>query len=416
MYLDIFDEIVDIMQNDYAGHLDKRNWDSPSKSHKLIYESHKKGQLNDYQFVNIVNDYLLDFQDPHVFFTSASENSESNKDIGFKVRRFKDALYVTEVLAEKNVNKGDKIISLDGLPILDLEEIYARELMGEPPERQKWEKIIERHKQVRIENTEKNYVDFDLKLYPKKQYIPIHKVDFLSENTVLMTLSDFFSSEPINEILTENKTALNKLDNLIIDVRKNRGGSDSSFNQLLFYLFPSGLSSINLNNYKMEFNVTDRVAEYQINMLSDMSEKTEDGSYKKTLNSMKQFFKTNSGKGLVPIDNGDSFNIEGTEYPKNIVILSDMYCGSAGDIFVDFASNSKKVTIIGRETAGLNDYSNLVKKDWHNKFTLYCPTSRMQYLDNNIKDNGVKPDIYIDWTPEHIFNDIDLETAIKFLK
>lgn len=29
MYIDIFNEVVDIMQNDYAVHQDKKGWNSP---------------------------------------------------------------------------------------------------------------------------------------------------------------------------------------------------------------------------------------------------------------------------------------------------------------------------------------------------------------------------------------------------
>lgn len=143
MYIDIFDEIVDIMRNDYAGCIDKKGWDTPNKYRERIYKLEQQGQLNDYQFVNIVYDYLLDFQDPHLFFISTEDNSEANKDIGFKVRRFKNDLYVVDVSSEDRIRKGDKIVSLDGSSMTELDSLYKRELMGKPPERQKWEKIME---------------------------------------------------------------------------------------------------------------------------------------------------------------------------------------------------------------------------------------------------------------------------------
>lgn len=416
MYIDIFDEIVDIMRNDYAGCIDKKGWDTPNKYRERIYKLEQQGQLNDYQFVNIVYDYLLDFQDPHLFFISTEDNSEANKDIGFKVRRFKNDLYVVDVSSEDRIRKGDKIVSLDGSSMTELDSLYKRELMGKPPERQKWEKIMEKHNLIRIENIDNEYVDINLRLYEKKKYTPIHKVDILNEETMLITLSDFISPEPIVELLKDNEQRLTNLKNLIIDVRNNHGGSDSSFSQLLPYIFPTGTTSINLKNYKMDFNVTERTAELQKTLLHELQEKTEDESFKETLRSMSQFFENNSGKGFVPIDSDDTFDIQGLEHPKKVVILSDIYCGSAGDIFVDFASSSDKVTIIGRETAGLNDYSNLLQKDWNDKFSLYYPTSRMQYLDKEIKDNGVKPDIFLEWNPDHILKDIDMETALKFLE
>ncbi|WP_213811045.1 S41 family peptidase [Jeotgalicoccus sp. WY2] len=139
-------------------------------------------------------------------------------------------------------------------------------------------------------------------------------------------------------------------------------------------------------------------------------------AFKENLNSIIDFFKENSGKGFISFENGGEFEVEGSEYPKNIIVLADVYCGSAGDIFVDIASRSYKVTVIGRPTAGLNDYSNLINKDWNEKFSLYYPTSRMVSLDNGIKDTGVKPDTCVKWTPEHLQTDIDMNTALNLIK
>ncbi len=63
-----------------------------------------------------------------------------------------------------------------------------------------------------------------------------------------------------------------------------------------------------------------------------------------------------------------------------MIILPDVYCGSAGDIFIDLMKWSDKVNGRSRLTAGLNDCSNLIYKVWNDKFTLYYPTLRD---DNN---------------------------------
>ena len=166
----------------------------------------------------------------------------------------------------------------------------------------------------------------------------------------------------------------------------------------------------------MDFNITERTANLQINGLRSLYQETSNESYKKSLKDMINFFEINTGKGFVSLDNGGEFEVEGSEFPENIVILSDVYCGSAGDIFVDLAGRSKKVTVIGRATAGLNDYSNLINKDWNDVFSLYYPTSRMEYLDKGEKDTGIEPDIYVQWTPEHLLSDLDMKTALNFLE
>lgn len=98
-----------------------------------------------------------------------------------------------------------------------------------------------------------------------------------------------------------------------------------------------------------------------------------------------------------------------------MIILSDYYCGSSGDQFVEVCKNSKKVTVIGRATMGVTDYSNLAIQTWNNQIELWYPTSRVSKIDNGmgLTGVGVLPDIYIPWTPEHIFEDMDLKKALS---
>lgn len=66
---------------------------------------------------------------------------------------------------------------------------------------------------------------------------------------------------------------------------------------------------------------------------------------------------------------------------------------------------------------GVNDYSNLAEIIWDNQFKLMYGTSRMDQIDYRELDAepGIKPDIYIPWTPEHIYNDVDMEKAMEIL-
>src|SRR5699024_7484912 len=112
--------------------------------------------------------------------------------------------------------------------------------------------------------------------------------------------------------------------------------------------------------------------------LKSLQDKTTDISFKESVDNMITFFQDNSGKGFVSFENGGEFEVEGSEFPKNIIVLADVYCGSAGDIFVDIASRSAKVAVIGRPTAGLNDYSNLINKDWEENSR--CITQRPEWF------------------------------------
>lgn len=61
----IFNEIVHVMNNDYAGRKDKKGCDQPKKYlRKIEADEH----LSKEAFKQIVEDYLLDFNDSHIHF------------------------------------------------------------------------------------------------------------------------------------------------------------------------------------------------------------------------------------------------------------------------------------------------------------------------------------------------------------
>ncbi|MGZ7153694.1 S41 family peptidase, partial [Streptococcus pyogenes] len=84
--------------------------------------------------------------------------------------------------------------------------------------------------------------------------------------------------------------------------------------------------------------------------------------------------------------------------------------------FVDIMRQMPKVTVIGRPTMGILDYSNCCVADFGDYELLY-PTSRSLAVDAGLgmTDKGVLPDIEIPWTPEHIERDVDLAVALDYL-
>lgn len=67
-YLEIFDEIVSVTHHDYSGCIDKKGWDHPDLYRNQIDELVQNNQLTPEKFKEIVDDYLLDFKDSHMYF------------------------------------------------------------------------------------------------------------------------------------------------------------------------------------------------------------------------------------------------------------------------------------------------------------------------------------------------------------
>ena len=125
------------------------------------------------------------------------------------------------------------------------------------------------------------------------------------------------------------------------------------------------------------------------------------------------------GKGYVPYQQeSEEFfpEVRGGHYPEQIFILSDIYCASSGDNFVQMMKQFKKVTVVGRPTLGILDYSNCCTVDYDN-FCLMFPTSRCLSVDQGegMTDQGVLPDIEISWTPSHFERDVDLDKCLELI-
>ena len=65
--------------------------------------------------------------------------------------------------------------------------------------------------------------------------------------------------------------------------------------------------------------------------------------------------------------------------------------------FCRSCKKSLKVKVLGRPTAGVNDYSNLAVMEWADTFALYYPTSRLSIIDKGegMSGIGIQPHIHI---------------------
>ena len=140
----------------------------------------------------------------------------------------------------------------------------------------------------------------------------------------------------------------------------------------------------------------------------------------KLLEEMKEELLRHRGKGYVPYQHeSEEFfpEVRGGRYPERIFVLSDIYCVSSGDNFVQMMKQFKKVTVVGRPTLGILDYSNCCTVDYGD-YRLMFPTSRCLSLDQGkgMTDQGVLPDIEIPWTPSHFERDVDLDKCLELIR
>ncbi|MBE1555157.1 S41 family peptidase [Sporosarcina limicola] len=416
----IFEEIVHIMNNDYAGWKDKKGRDNPKYFLQKIRELQDEDLLSKEVFKDIVEDYLLDFNDLHIHFNVAGLQKEKLEVRGFRVRCFEDRLYVTHVDSESQLEPGMCFVSLGGRSIPELRERHHRLFNENHAERENWTPILSLYDEGEVENSEGIRQAISLAYYEKKPYKPTYSVQQLTGDAILITMTDFADPDAIAKMITENQATLDSTEKWVIDVRVNYGGSDSSYYPLLPYLMPEEGAELADKDEKMFINCTVASANRILEELENQLGNTEDEQAQLFLKIFQREWIENKGRGFVEFDFSDIMPdtfIKGRSNPESIVVLADFMCGSSGDSFVETVKKSNKVKVIGRATMGLNDYANLATQKWDEGFEFMYPTSRLSRLDTGrgMTGIGIEPHLYIPWTPEHLNVDVDMKCALGVL-
>jgi hypothetical protein len=402
---EIFKDIVDIMSVDYSGCHDKRAYNHPDQYNIT-------DRMSEEDFIQEVRSYLLDFQDHHVQLLCKSDKDFSN---GFTVRRYEDKLYITEILQEQALTVGDAIIAIDDIPVAEAARLHRKELFDDVYERQNWKSVIKNSRKCLISRNDTIF-DFTLNRYDPEKTAPIYSFEKIDHKTGKFILSDFNNEQAIRELVVKYNDEIMGCSNIIFDVRRNRGGIDTAYFPLFSYIFPDRvmLSDLCDDDNSLLTNCTRRNYDLRAKMFQYYLQQELDEFTKSYINRELEFYSTNLEKGFVPYNNDSiDYEIIGQSKPEHIYILSDCYCGSSGDSFVQYSKKSEKVTVVGRNTMGITDYSNVIYMDYGD-YQLMYPTTKV--CKNGINGIGVEVDLYIPWTPEHLKRDLDLEKVMSIIQ
>ena len=346
---------------------------------------------------------------------------------GFKLRYYQDCLYVLQANSDTGLKRGDQILALDGKPLPQVYQEHKNYFVSSTPERQhkEWAYFVGHAGEVTVvRNGKEEQLHVQPTAHPKKP--PQFEWRNLSEDIVYLKLEDFTDEAAITQLYADSQAAIEQAKYLIIDVRVNYGGTDSLYYPLFKYTLPQGkaFSDLDLpNDDGMEILYTDRNVDLRQQLMQNILE--DPNLSAETHQILKEFLKEleeNRGKGYVLYGDEDSEqnflpDVLGLARPEKVFVLADVTCGSSGDNFVDTMKKMPKVTVLGRPTMGILDYSNCCVKDFGD-YELLFPTSRDTRIDQGkgMNDKGVEPDILIPWTPEHLERDVDLEECLNYCK
>lgn len=123
-----------------------------------------------------------------------------------------------------------------------------------------------------------------------------------------------------------------------------------------------------------------------------------------------------SGQGVVeeecPISDELKAPVDPAGRAQHVYLLTDVTTRDAADLLAEVCKGSDRATIVGRPTMGSRGYFNPAVVV-SSRFSLAYPTSR--YTDEGLARHyaqvGVPVDVHVEWTPEFLERDLDLEAA-----
>lgn len=410
---DIFKDIVWIMTHDSSTVKDRKGCNPQPFLEKIT------DNMTEQEFLYQVRTYLASFGIiGHISFHDKKSGPK-----GFLLRISEQEMFVEEANQDTGLQVGDRILSLDGMSLEQVALQHPNYFISLTPERRyrEWADLLLMAEQVTVLRDGRE-MSITVRASQQAQKAQIFWKE-LESDILYLRLDNFMDEEAINRLYQECLQKIAETETLIIDVRYNNGGTDSLYFPLLHLGLEEGkgYDTLDLQDDGMEIlytegNVDRRLKDFE----TWLQQENISPDTVKLLEDFRNNLLQNRGKGYVRYqDDQDALfpGVKGGHYPEQIFVLSDIYCASSGDNFVKMMKDFKKVTVIGRPTLGILDYSNCCKVDYDDYFLMF-PTSRWLAIDKGkgMTDKGVLPDIEVPWTPAHFERDVDLDKCLELIE
>lgn len=244
----------------------------------------------------------------------------------------------------------------------------------------------------------------------------------LTDSTYYIRIPDF-GNDMGNELVQKHWNEIMSRPNLIIDIRTNRGGQNTYYEELAKIIYSKPYTSKGVEWYASEGNIKfweDAIQEGKI-------KNGEDGM--KWSKDLLEAMKKNAGRFITHPHYANLSEIESRDtiypMPRHIGIIMSEDNASSAEQFLLTAKGSDKVILFGNHnTLGILDYSNAIEVPFPSgKYRLQYPLTRSKRLPQDPIDNiGIAPDVIIPFASTlQLFNRLDnwvyfVEAYLRILK
>jgi hypothetical protein len=216
----------------------------------------------------------------------------------------------------------------------------------------------------------------------------------LSPATLWLRIPDFNDSraKPLRELIAAHRAEIDSTPNLVIDLRRNGGGSDYVYAPLVPLLYTRPIVTVG-----MELRATAENARLRHEIAERL--KADEPGQTAQLEAQNRLMLAHLGEYVQP--DPRPFEIERLDkilpFPKRVAVLIDG-AGSTGEQFLLLARQSRKATLFGQKnSAGVLDFANVVAASSPSgRFKMQWAISRsMRLPEDPVDPDGIAPDIRI---------------------
>jgi len=213
----------------------------------------------------------------------------------------------------------------------------------------------------------------------------------VDSQTVVVRLPDFDNAYAarIDSLFASNHDRLRRAEQLIIDLRGNRGGSDYNYWELLPLIYTNQIITKSVATYATADNIR------RLQAIADDTTLPADAraGLQQRINTLRR----NQGDFVSSRDDRTMFESV-LPYPRRVGVLYDHRCASTCEQFLLAARQSTKVTLYGENSAGILDFANVLHVPLQTcpGMVLRYGTSRSLRLPNDPVDPaGIAPTVRI---------------------
>lgn len=238
------------------------------------------------------------------------------------------------------------------------------------------------------------------------------QIQVLGKDTLLLTLPTFgvFYLPVMQRFIAAQRAVLEAHSNWIIDLRRNDGGSDSTYGPLLPWLLDGELRAD-----AVEYFVTPA----NIKAQEDICAMTDDTGCKAMLAPIVATMRS-AAPGTFAL-HGERVIVAPVapepRRPARVALLIDQPCGSSCEQFVLETRIGWRVKVVGRPTGGMLDVSNLRPHALPSGRMMWYATTRSTRLPlMRIDDIGIAPDILLPKPADDAARDAEVKLVQRWIE